>query len=779
MLKIRKKIKKSINNKSLPPRCLRLIIPSVLIIIWFVVAGIGGPYFGKISEVAKTDLSTFLPKSAESTKANEQIKRFQSVDSIPAIIAFEKKSGKMTDDDIAFIEKTKKRIETIEGVIKTNTPPIVSSNKKAILIVIPISNTHEPKDILPEIRNKISKSDQHRIDVKITGPASFSADLTKAFGAIDGILLAVALSAVFIILLIVYRSPFLPIIVLLTSIFALTASILAAWHMAEAGIVTINGQVQGILFILVIGAATDYSLLYISRYREELYVNRHSWQATLKAIKGSVEPILASGGTVIAGLMCLLLSDLSSNKALGPVGAVGIAFAMVGSLTLLPSILSMSGRLFFWPRRPIYNPESHITNDKRHPAWAAVGRFVSKNPRPIWIIGSFMLLLASVGVWQLKAEGVSQSNLILGKSEARDGQNILNKHFAGGSGSPTYVVTPKSAVNKAVEVIDKNIGVDSISITTVERSPGQRPVGEAANKIKLEIRKNISTQLSNQKNQIRQGITVQMPYAPPETIEQVIADTENRLPSIDSLVDKADPFENTNVKEVDGNNLLNVTLKDSPDSNSAKQTIGQIRKSLHEIDDNILVGGATAAQADTNIAANHDIKVIIPAILASITLILMMLLRAIFAPILLLATTVLSFGATLGISALLFNHLWKFPGADPSVIIFGFVFLVALGIDYNIFLMTRVREESLKIGTRKGVIKALIVTGGVITSAGVVLATTFASLAVIPILFLAQLAFIVAFGVLLDTFIIRTLIAPAIVYDIGKKVWWPSSKHKD
>ena len=264
------------------------------------------------------------------------------------------------------------------------------------------------------------------------------------------------------------------------------------------------------------------------------------------------------------------------------------------------------------------------------------------------------------------------------------------------------------------------------------------------------------------------------PFVAEAAREQALAN----IPSVEELVEGAYPFADAEPKVVNGDVLLQVTLADAPDSDQAKETIERIRGVAHSVDADSAVGGTTAAQLDTNSASLKDRAIIIPTVLVAITAILMLLLRSVIAPLLLLLTTVLSFAAALGVAALLFNHVWGFPGADPSVVLYAFVFLVALGIDYNIFLMTRVREEALGHGTQKGIIKGLVVTGGVITSAGVVLAATFAALAVIPILFLFQLSFIVAFGVLLDTFIVRSLLVPALIRDIGSIVWWPSQLRK-
>ena len=302
------------------------------------------------------------------------------------------------------------------------------------------------------------------------------------------------------------------------------------------------------------------------------------------------------------------------------------------------------------------------------------------------------------------------------------------------------------------------------------------PLGSEARSIKAEITKEITSEVTKQKSQIETQIESRMAGAPQQSIDAAVSRAQSNIPPVKELVAEAYPFSDAQPKIHEGKVLLSGTLSVASESDEAKEAIPQIRQSLREIDEAILVGGNTAIQVDSNTASINDRTLIIPIILAAITIILMLLLRSIIAPLFLLLTTILSFGSAIGIAALLFNNVWNFPGADPSVILYGFVFLVALGIDYNIFLMTRVREESLKIGTRKGVLKGLIVTGGVITSAGIVLAATFAALAVIPIMFLAQLAFIVAFGVLLDTIIVRSLLVPAFILDVGKIIWWPSKK---
>ena len=495
---------------------------------------------------------------------------------------------------------------------------------------------------------------------------------------------------------------------------ALCAAVATSFYLAKADLLKINAQVQGILFILVIGAATDYSLLYVSRFRESLRDSRSVWEATRVAWKSSLAPIVASGSTVIAGLLCLVLSDLASNKALGPVASVGIVFAVLVALTFVPSMLLLAGRAAFWPRRVGYGSAHSEENPKS--IWVRVSRVVSARARLMWIIVGMVLLLGCAGLLGLRASGVSASELVLGPSQARDGQDILAAHFPGGSGQPVQVIVPEGQLDAAVDIALESGGVSSASVVSADSPGGSMP-----------------------------------------------------LP-----IPAAGPYAQATPTVADGDVMLQLTLNDKADSREAEDTVTALRAALHAEDPAIVVGGPTATALDSNITSARDRNLIIPVVVVVITLILMVLLRSVVAPLLLTLTTVLSFATALGVSSLIFNHLLRFPGADPSVPLYGFVFLVALGIDYNIFLMTRVREESYVLGTRDGVLRGLVVTGGVITSAGVVLAATFAALAVIPILFLVQLAIIVAFGVLLDALVVRALLVPALIYDVGDRAWWPS-----
>jgi len=699
---------------------LRVFLPVALILVWLAGASFGGPLFGKVDEVSSNDQTTYLPESADATTVQQLLGEFTDSDAIPAIAVFTSEE-ELTPSELEAISDAVADAPDVEGVADDVSPALPSEDGRAVQAFIPIDGDAELSDATTALGDQLRAAVPDDITVYITGPAGFTADLAAGFAGIDGLLLGVALLAVLVILVLVYRSFLLPLVVLSTSLFALCVALLVVWWLAKWEILLLSGQTQGILFILVIGAATDYALLFVARFREELRVAQDKGVALLAAWKGSVEPIVASGGTVIAGLLCLLLSDLKSNSTLGPVAAIGIVFAMLSALTLLPSLLLLFGRAVFWPRRPRFEPEvvAEEHGMRTTGLWARLSGLIKKRPRVIWIATTLVLLAGAAGVTQLDAQGVPQSDLVLGASEARDGQVALGEHFPGGSGSPVSVIVAEDRLQDAADVLLASDGIDGVTVTAADSPSGSAPV-------------------------TADGITAVGPPGTPA------------------------PEPTT----VDGQVLLQGTLTDAADSAAAASTVRELRGELDDL--GAVVGGVTATSIDTNDASIHDRNLIIPVILVVIMIILMLLLRSILAPVLLILTTVLSFGTAMGVSALVFNGVFHFPGADPAVPLYGFVFLVALGIDYNIFLMTRVREESKQHGTREGILRGLSITGGVITSAGLVLAATFAALSVIPILFLVQLAFIVAFGVLLDTFVVRSLLVPALAYDIGKAIWWPS-----
>ena len=712
-----------------PSGWLRIGIPVVLVLVWLAAAAIGGPYFGKVDEVSSNEQSAYLPDSADATRVQDRLPDFTGGDTIPAVVVVTG-DAELTEDQLTGLQDLADSLADVDGVADDVSPPVPSEDGEAAQIFVPIDAEASVTETVDALRAVVADAAPAGTQAWVTGPAGFTADLVEGFLGIDGLLLAVALIAVFIILVIVYRSPLLPILVLLASTFALCAALFTVWWLAKAELVVLNGQVQGILFILVIGAATDYALLFVARFREAVAGGAGRWDAVTAAWRGSFEAILASGGTVIAGLLCLLLSDLATNRALGPIASIGIAFAMLSALTFLPALLALVGRAAFWPFGPKAGsggiPDSF--DEPVRGVWPRQARFVARHARAVWIVATVVLLAASLGITQLKADGVPSSDLVLGASEARDGQDVLAEHFPGGSGSPVYVIAPEDDLAAAAAVLAADDGVESVAVASADSPTGQAAV------------------------ELDDGDVVLTDPGPPGS------------PAPEATVSGGDV-------------LLIATLADTADSLVAEDTVRALRIGLDDElgEDVALVGGVTATDIDTNDTSIHDRALIIPIVLVVIFVILTLLLRALLAPLLLILSVIVSFGAAMGVSALVFNHVLGFPGADPAVPLYGFVFLVALGVDYNIFLMTRVREESIRFGTRPGILRGLVATGGVITSAGLVLAATFAALGVIPILFLAQIAFIVAFGVLLDTFVVRSLLVPALSYDIGRAIWWPSA----
>jgi RND superfamily putative drug exporter len=670
----------------------RWLLPALMMLAWLVIGSVSGPFAGKLATVASNDAAAFVPASAESTRAGEQARTFGQDSSLPAVVVADR-GGAVTAADTAFLAATAASL-TGSGIATPASPPVISADGKAAEIVVPVTVRTDATATVNAIRKAFAAGKPAGLQVLVTGPAGQIADLVQAFAGIDTNLLLVAGIAVMVILIVVYRSPLLPLIVVLAAVFALSLASALVYLLVKTGTIMLNGQSQGILFILVFGAATDYALLLVARFREELHHSDDRLAAMQRAWLAVLAPITASAGTVILGVLCLLLSDLNSNRSLGPVAAIGIAASLIASLTFLPAVLALIGRLAFWPLQP---KPRHETG-----GWWRLARQISAHRTTVWAVAGLLLIACAGFAPQLKSSGTAQSAVFLTDVDSVAGQQILTRHFPGGSGSPTLIITNVAAAPQVVAAVAAVPGV-----STATRSAGT-------------------------------------PGAPPTV--------------------------------VDGRVLVQATLTDPADSQAGLATVGRIRNAVHAVPGaDALVGGPTATQLDTQTTAARDRRVIIPVVLIVVFVILTVLLRALVAPLLLIGSVVLSFAATLGVSALAFNHVFHFPGSDPVVPLFGFVFLVALGVDYNIFLMSRVREETIRHGTAAGMQRGLAVTGGVITSAGIVLAATFGALAVIPLLFLAQLAFIVGFGVLLDTMIVRSLLVPALALQIGPGVWWPST----
>ncbi len=678
----------------------RWTVPALVVLAWLAIAGFGGPYAGKLSEVQSNDNASFLPTNAESTQVLRLQRKFTGKQTDPALVVYVRASG-ITPRDMKAAAADARRLDRSSAVVDRVVGPLPSKDGKAIELVVPLSNQlgSSITDVVNRIRSQAASRAPTGLATYVTGPAGLAADFVNAFSGIDGILLGVAVLGVLIILALVYRSPILPFVVLISSMFALAAASVIVYVLADNGLITLNGQTQGILFVIVVGAATDYALLLVSRFREELREQVSRFDAMRRALRQSSAPIVASGSTVILGLLCLLVSSLNSTRGLGPVGAIGIVCSLLAALTFLPAALVLLGRAAFWPLRPHYGSE-HSWN---RGIWDKLSRLIARRPRRVWLITAGCLVAAAAFLPTFRAGGTPQSDVFLSPQPSVQGQTVADRHFPAGTAAPAVIVGPADRLGRITTAVRSVPGVASVSVLTT-RGPGA-------------------------------------PGGPP--------------------------------KVVNGLAEVQATLRASADSQAAEDTVTSLRDAVHRAAPTAKVGGFTAIQLDTLSNSRRDLYTIIPIVLAVIALVLCLLLRAVVAPILLMLSVVLSFAATLGVSALVFNHALGFAGADPAVPLYAFVFLVALGIDYNIFLMTRVREESVHRGTKEGTLRGLAVTGGVITSAGIVLAATFSALAVIPLIFLAQMAFIVAFGVLLDTFIVRSLLVPAVSYDIGDAIWWP------
>ncbi|CAL9663665.1 Apo-petrobactin exporter [Streptomyces sp. enrichment culture] len=680
------------------PRRARLLVPLLLLAVWLGIGGTLGPFAGRLGEVATNDQAAFLPRSAESTEVIAEQRAFRQEETLPAIVVW-------TDDGNAPLADRREAaadaltgLADAPGVAGQVSPALLSDDGKALRGVVPLRP--DLGDELPGTLERVRAAAERvpGTTVQLAGPAATQADLSDAFAGIDGMLLGVALAAVLVILLLVYRSVLLPLVIILGSVFALGLACAVVYALADRDVLRVDGQVQGILSILVIGAATDYALLVTARYREELAARADRYAAVTAAVRRSWGAVVASAATVALGLLALLISDLTNNRALGPVGAIGIGCAVLSSLTFLPAVLALLGRAAFWPAkpRPAQDPDSGTG------IWQRVAALVDRAPRRVWALSLAGLLACAAFAPALTSKGVPLDETFVNDAPSVAAQVTLGRHFPGGSGNPTVVVADADRLPQVLAAARDTEGVAAAAGATESGRPGGAPL------------------------------------------------------------------------VVDGRVRVDVTLRAAADSDAAKDTVARLRTALHAVPGaDAKVGGYTAQQYDTLRTAERDRSLIVPVVLAIIFVILTVLLRSLLMPALLVATVALNFLATLGVSALVFEHVLGFTGTDPSVPLYGFVFLVALGVDYNIFLMDRVREESLRHGVRQGVLRGLVSTGGVITSAGVVLAATFAALGVIPLAFLTQIAFIVAFGVLLDTLVVRSLLVPALVRDIGPRAWWP------
>ena len=641
----------------------------------------------------ETSPGSGLPDSAESAQVAALQEDLPSADSSAALIVFSRDGAELTDDDIAAVTATTADLAklSLDGFVP---PPTVSDDGTAALVVVALeeeSDVSAQADRAAELREISRTGLPEGLTALLTGPEGFEVDVAAVFKGADFTLLLTTVLVVAVLLLVTYRSPWLWLVPLtVVGLADGLASIVATRVAALAGI-TLDASVTGILSVLVFGAGTNYALLLIARYRDELRVNEDRREAMAKALRGAGPAIIASGSTVVLSLLTLVFAELTGNRALGIACAVGVVIAMLFALLVLPAALVLFGRRLFWPYVPKFGSEP--TTERG--VWFRLGTLVSRKPVAVAVVGALLLGGLALAVPTIKV-GLAQTDKFTSVPEAVTGQQIIADAFSAGSGSPAAVIVNAASADEVAAAAEKLDGVDSVSV----------------------------------------------------------GDTNGDITQV------------------------NVTLDAAAETPAAFATIEELRSELGAIDGaDALVGGLDAQALDVNTAQVHDQDLVIPLILGLVFLVLVLLLRSLVAPVLLLLTVVASFFASIGASWLLFESVFGFPAIDTNVVLFSFLFLVALGVDYNIFLVTRAREESVVHGTRQGMIRALSSTGGVITSAGILLAAVFAVLGVLPLITLTQIGIIVCIGVLLDTLLVRTVIVPALAFIAGDKFWWPSKVH--
>jgi RND superfamily putative drug exporter len=660
----------------------------LVLVFWVIVIALTAPLAGKLMGAEKNDASAYLPASAESTQELNLQSRFVVKNLNPAVVIYQRTSG-ITPADLRKAAADARVFAALPAVHGRVAGPIPSADHQAIQTIVG-SSLGFNADIGAFVGNlqSIASRGDPRLTVHIAGPAASAADQVKIFKGIDTTLLYATLMVIIVLLLLTYRSPVLWLLPIISAGVSLTVAQAVIYLLTKHGLV-VNGQSGGILVVLVLGASTDYALLLVARYREELRRHEDRHEAMAVALRRAGPAIIASAATVIAAMLCLLIADSADISGLGPVAAIGIAVGLLAMITLLPALLVTVGRWVFWPLRPRYGSDEPTTRG----IWARIGRRLAIRPRTVWVVTAVLLGCAWLGLIGFKIGPLTTAQSFRGTPASVAAEQVVARHFPGGEGVPVAVIGNAAAAPQLRGALAGTSGIAAV--------------------------------------------------APP-----VIKD---------GLV------------------YLQGTLASKPDSPAAYATVDRVRAAVHAVPGaNAKVGGGTAINQDVERYANRDRNLIIPLVLLVVLVILGLLLRSVVAAFLLIATVVLSFGSALGLSALAFRHIFGFAGADTVMPLFAFVFLVALGIDYNIFLMTRVREESKRSGTRLGAITGLGATGGVITSAGLILAGTFATLGTLPLVVLTEIGFTVAVGVLIDTIIVRSVLVTALTLDIGRMMWWPS-----
>jgi putative drug exporter of the RND superfamily len=660
----------------------------LVVVFWIVVIALTGSLAGKLQGAEKNDASSYIPASADSTQELNLQAKFTSKNLNPAVVIYQRQSG-ITAADIRKATADARAFAALPAVAGRVAGPIPAADHRAIETIVgsDLGYTANIGKFIDGLRTTASTGNPG-VSVYVTGPAASAADQLKIFKGIDTTLLFATLAVVIVLLLLTYRSPILWLLPIVSAGVALTIAEGVIYLLTQHGL-TVNGQSGGILVVLVLGAGTDYALLLVARYREELRRHEDRHEAMAEALRRAGPAIIASGATVIVSMLCLLVAESADISGLGPVAAIGIAVALLAMITLLPALLVICGRWIFWPVRPRYGSAEPTQGG----FWARIGQRIAIRPRVVWSVTAVVLACASLGLIGFKVGPLTTAQSFRGTPASVAGEQVLARHFPAGAGEPVAVIGNASAAAPLRAALARTPGIASV--------------------------------------------------APPQVKDGLV--------------------------------YLQGTLGSKPDSQAAYATVDRVRTNVGAVPGaDAKVGGASAISLDVERYATHDRNVIIPLVLLVVLIVLALLLQAVVAPLILIGTVVLSFGAALGLSALAFRYLFGFAGADTSMPLFAFVFLVALGIDYNIFLMTRVREESARSGTRRGALTGLAADSGAVTPAGLVLAGTFAMLGTLPLVTFTEIGFTVALGVLLDTIIVRSVLVTALNLDIGRHMWWPS-----
>ena len=663
------------------------------------IAAIGGALLGLIPESASAQQSpVVLPPSAESVRATELIKQFPGGDAAPVLLVISRADGAaLSPDDLAAAQQARDRMAGVTGVIAAPGPPIIPSTDGqaavAPVALDPDLNGFALSDTVTGLRDAARDGLTDGLVANVTGGPAFGADIANSFAGANINLLAVTGAIVALLLIITYRSPVLWLVPLLVIAFADRIGAVTGATVAEATGLGGDGSTTGITSVLVFGAGTNYALLLISRYREELRREPAHRQALRTAVRFAGPAIVASNATVVLALLSLLLASSPTTRSLGVQAASGLVVAAMFVLLVLPPLLALFGPKLFWPFIPRAGSAEITTTG----AWHRVADWVSGHAGRVTVASILVLGILATGLIGIPV-GLSLIDQFRVRADSVTGFKTLSAHFPGGITDPTRVIAQTDRTDAVQAALAATPGIASIT-----------PAG--------------------------------------------VSDT--------------------------GLSQWQVVLDATPASDAAFTTVAVLRDSVQEADPGALVGGSDATALDTKNTAVRDRWVVIPAILIVVLAVLYALLRAVLAPLVLVATTTLSTLAALGMGGWVSVHLLGFPALDNTTPLFAFLFLVALGVDYTIFLVTRAQEETPLNGTRGGIVRAVSATGAVITSAGIVLAAVFAVLGVLPLIALTQLGIIVGLGILLDTFVVRTVVIPALFTLIGPAIWWPAFRADD